>query len=75
MRFIFHDEDYEIEVIESNTVMIYLWNVEKTAVWQAAANFETTNVFVGFGFGDRKEAARNGAETILQKRTTLNKAN
>jgi len=73
LRFIFHGDDYEINVIENNTVIIYLWNVKKIKIWQAAVHFESTNMFTGYGFGRTKENALNNANNILEKRSDLDK--
>jgi len=73
LRFMFHEDDYEINVIENNTVIIYLWNVNKIKIWQAALHFESTNMFAGYGFGKTKGKALNNASNILEKRSDLDK--
>lgn len=65
LRAMFKEEEFEIDVIENNTVMIYLWNVEKERIWQAAIDFETTNIVSGYGFGRRKIDARIQAFEVL----------
>lgn len=67
LRFIFHEDEYEIQVIQKNTIVIYLWNVEKVKVWQTVANFESTEVLVGYGFGKRKNEAYDAANTLLRR--------
>ncbi|WP_449354310.1 hypothetical protein ACUL41_13880 [Virgibacillus natechei] len=61
----FHEEEFEINVIGENTVIIFLWNLDKEKVWQAVVNFETTNMKVGFGFGERKRDAITEARKVL----------
>ncbi len=73
LRFIFHEDDYEINVIENNTVIIYLWNVNKIEIWQAAHHLESANIIAGYGFGKTKENALNNASNILEKRSDLDK--
>lgn len=65
----FHTEEYEIYVGASNTVTIYLWNVEKIKVWQAAADFESTNIISCYGCGDNMGEAHMNAQKLLQLRT------
>lgn len=64
----FHEEEFEIYVGESNTVTIYLWNVEKIQVWQAAADFESTNIIACYGFGGNMLGAHMHAQKLLQLR-------
>ncbi|WP_382390224.1 hypothetical protein [Lentibacillus juripiscarius] len=65
LRAMFHEEDFEIEVLGGSTVIIYIWNVERERIWQAALGFETVNVRAGYGFGKYKHDAREAAEGIL----------
>ncbi|WP_373895378.1 hypothetical protein [Virgibacillus sp. CBA3643] len=65
LRAMFHEEEFEINVIGENTVIIFLWNLDKEKVWQAVVNFETTNMKVGFGFGERKRDAITEARKVL----------
>lgn len=73
MRFIFHANDYEINVINNNTVIIYLWNVKKIEIWQAVVQFESTNMAAGYGFGETKGNALNNASSSLEKRRAFEK--
>ncbi|UJL47311.1 hypothetical protein KFZ58_05220 [Virgibacillus sp. NKC19-16] len=67
LRAMFHEEEFEINVIGENTVIIFLWNLDKEKVWQAVVNFETTNMKIGYGFGDRKNDAIKEAEAVLEE--------
>ncbi|MBY7142742.1 hypothetical protein KFZ56_06555 [Virgibacillus sp. NKC19-3] len=67
LRAMFHEEEFEINVIEDNTVIIFIWNLNKEAIWQAVVNFETTNMKIGFGFGERKHDARIEANNVLEE--------
>src|SRR5699024_9386600 len=55
LRAIFMEEDFEIHVIESSTVILFAWNVDKASIWQAAMLFESAGVLTGYGFGKRKK--------------------
>lgn len=68
LRSIFLDEDFEIHVISEQTTIIYVWNVEKSLIWQAALSLETTNIMVGYGFGRFKKDAHHQAWEILLTR-------
>lgn len=68
LRAMFHTEDFEIVVGGANTVTVYLWNVQKVNVWQAATDFESTNIISCFGFGKSKEEAHIHAQNLLQLR-------
>ncbi|QKY68257.1 hypothetical protein Len3610_00115 [Lentibacillus sp. CBA3610] len=67
----FHEEDFEIHVVEAATVIMYLWNVDKESILQAALIFETENINTGFGFGDCKMDALDEARMILSQSTKL----
>lgn len=71
LRAMFHEEDFEIKVLENHTVVMYLWNVKKTAIWQAALTFETAEIMVGYGFGKGKKDAEKEAMKVLFKRIAL----
>ncbi|WP_106494581.1 hypothetical protein [Lentibacillus sp. Marseille-P4043] len=68
LRAMFNSEDFEIHVSGNNTVSIYLWNVERAEVWQAAMDFESTNIMTGYGYGKRKKDAEKAATKVLFKR-------
>ncbi|GAA0441192.1 hypothetical protein GCM10008983_17830 [Lentibacillus halophilus] len=51
LRAMFYEEDFEIEILLENTVIIYVWNIGKKQIWQAALEFETARIRVGYGFG------------------------
>ncbi|MEN1970201.1 hypothetical protein WMZ97_19290 [Lentibacillus sp. N15] len=74
LRAIFKEEELEIHVQGNNTVVIYLWNVKKAAVWQAALTFEMTNMMTGYGYGERKKDAEKEAQNILFKRMAMEEA-
>lgn len=61
LRSIFYTEKFEIEVLHKHTVIIYIRDIEKIHIWQAALNIEMMDIFVGYGFGRRKNQARNSA--------------
>lgn len=67
LRFIFKDYEFEIEVISNHTVIIFIWNVTKSEVWQAFAMFENTKIIAGYGFGSDKAEARLQAEGMVMK--------
>ncbi|TFJ91483.1 hypothetical protein [Lentibacillus salicampi] len=64
LRTVFHEEEFEIHVIGQGTVIMYLWNVDKAVILQAALIFETEQIETGFGFGDCKRNALNNAQAI-----------
>ncbi|MFD1360723.1 hypothetical protein [Lentibacillus salinarum] len=65
LRATFHEDDFEIHVVGGNTVIIYLWNVEKTVILQAALVFETALITTGFGFATLKRDALSRAKRML----------
>lgn len=65
LRAIFHNEDFEIEVVENHTVIIYIWNIQEMLIWRTAKLFESTNIATGYGFGDRKQDAMVNALVCL----------
>lgn len=67
LQVLFHEGDFEIHVIGNNTVILYAWNVKQEVIWQAAANFDSTNIKIGYGFGERKSDAEEEAFTVLNK--------
>lgn len=67
LRASFHENDFEIHVAGKSTVILYAWNVGKEQIWQAVADFESTNMKAGFGFGDKKAEAKAAAENVLEK--------
>lgn len=68
LRAMFHEKEYEIHVSGKNTVVLYLWNVKKIEVWQAAVDFESTNITACYGFGRIMEDAHMNAEKLLRLR-------
>lgn len=72
LRAMFHTEEFEIYVSGSNTVTIYLWNVEKIDIWQVAVDFESTNIVACYGFGESMGEAYANAHILLQRRTDGN---
>lgn len=68
LRYMFKDEQFEIHVVENNTVLMYIWNVDKKMIWQAALNFEVSGIAVGYGFEEVKYGARRQAQLRLQTR-------
>ena len=66
LRAMFHEEELEIHV-GHNIVSLYIWNVKKEAIWQAAASFDSTNIMIGYGFGVIKDDAEKAANEALQK--------
>src|SRR5699024_3827400 len=71
LRAIFMEEDFEIHVIESSTVILFAWNVDKASIWQAAMLFESAGVLMGYGFGKRKRTAYTAASAIPAKRKKM----
>ncbi|GGB57688.1 hypothetical protein GCM10011409_38970 [Lentibacillus populi] len=72
LRAMFHEEDFEIHVSGNNTVTIFLWNVNKEAVWQAALEFEMADIMTGYGFGKQKNDAEKEATKTLYRRISQN---
>lgn len=67
LRSIFYGEEFEIEVFNARAMTIYLWNVKKIDIWQAAALLESTNIQIGYGFGINKSEASSNADDMLEK--------
>lgn len=69
LRSMFHKKEFEIHVQDHRTVVLYVWDMEdeKEEIWQAAANFASTNIIVGYGFGKRKQDAKEAANEILNR--------
>jgi hypothetical protein len=67
LRSVFYGEEFEIEVLDHCTMIIFLWNVKKNDIWQAAALLESTDIKLGYGFGNVKAEAKTNAEAILEK--------
>ncbi len=65
LRAVFHEEDFEIEVLDESTVVLYVWNVERRHVWQAVLDFELASVHAGYGFGNYKWEAEERAHAVL----------
>lgn len=64
----FHEEKFEIHVLHRNTVIVYVWNVGRKQIWQAALLFESTDIITGYGFGRWKvEAIENAWDVLNQK--------
>ncbi len=64
----FYEERFEINVSGSNTVTIFVWDVPKEEIWQAAVQFESSNIKVGYGFSETKKTAAKKAWDTLFKR-------
>ncbi|MFD1040076.1 hypothetical protein ACFQ3N_17015 [Virgibacillus byunsanensis] len=71
LQAVYSDEEFEIEIMDNNTVVIYLWNIKKAAIWQAVLLFEVANIMVGYGFGDRKKDTMQKANKVLLTRMEL----
>lgn len=68
LRAMFLNYPYETQVINHETTLIYVWEVGKIPIWQAAASFESTEIMVGYGFGkNQKEAHHRAWEIILTR--------
>lgn len=67
LRAVFHEEDFEIHVSGNNTVILIAWNVKKEQIWQTVADFESTNIKVGYGFGEIKADAEKEAVKVLKQ--------
>lgn len=68
LRFYFHGKEYEIAVENNNSVCIYLWNIDRNQVYQAAMLFEHEGLSTGYGFGKDKSEAHHRAWQILFQR-------
>ncbi|SFB16777.1 hypothetical protein SAMN04488072_108180 [Lentibacillus halodurans] len=71
LRAVFQEEDFEIHVIDKDTVMMYLWNVDKASILQVALVLETEDINTGFGFGACKLEALNEAKGVLDPSPAL----
>ncbi|MFD1170951.1 hypothetical protein [Oceanobacillus picturae] len=67
LRFLFHEVNFEIHVVKRDTVVIYVWNIQQTDLWQAAVMVAVTDIEVGYGKGLGKREARKKAEQVLRK--------
>lgn len=68
LRAIFYEKEFEIHVLDHRTVVLYVWGIEdeKEDIWQAAANFTSTNIVVGYGFGKGRCDANLEANKVLK---------
>lgn len=64
----FHTKEFEIVVGAANMVTIYLWNVKKIDIWQAAVDLESTNIISCYGFGKNMGEAHIHAQNLLRQR-------
>lgn len=63
---------YHHEQIEkSEEVLFITWNMEREVIWQLALLLESSNIKVGYGFGDSKEKALKHCEASYEKRVNL----
>lgn len=67
LRFLFHEVNFEIHVVKRDTVVIYVWNIQQTDLWQAAVMVAVTDIEVGYGRGFNKREARKKADHVLRK--------
>ncbi|MCG3421164.1 hypothetical protein ACTWPF_16625 [Oceanobacillus sp. M65] len=67
LRFLFHEVNFEIHVVKQDTVVIYVWNIQQTELWQAAVMVAVTDIEVGYGKGFSKHEARKKADHVLRK--------
>jgi hypothetical protein len=65
LRAMFHEREFEIHIEDHHTAILYVWGMEKEEIWQAATNFISSKVLVGYGFGDEKNEAEEAARKIL----------
>lgn len=74
LRVMFKDYDYEIEVLGHHTVVMQIWQIDKYKIWQAALEFETTNICIGYGFAENTQQAKiNAFEHLLDRLATADK--
>ncbi|WP_100013312.1 hypothetical protein [Lentibacillus sediminis] len=64
---IFFSADVEINETDDHTVVTYIWNAGRDEIWQAVADFQTTNMRIGYGFGERKIDAKREALKKLEQ--------
>src|SRR5699024_3147489 len=66
LRFILKDEQFEINVVDNHTVIVFVWNVDKKFIFQTAVDFECASIATGYGFGKLKKEAEDEAKEKLQ---------
>lgn len=64
IRYLFHSFDFKIEVVQKDTIEVYLTNIEKTSILKIILEIINMGMFIEYGFGDTLDEARNIA---LQK--------
>ena len=69
---LFNDNRFEIKKYENGMTLFFIHKVEKIKVWQVVLNLEIDQVSVGFGFGTRKEVAK---EEALNRLTIISEMN
>lgn len=57
----FLGDRFEINESADGMTIIFIYKIEKIKVWQSVMDLEVKQVPVGFGFGDRKEYAKEEA--------------
>ncbi|HEY4601748.1 MAG TPA: hypothetical protein VIG73_10820 [Cerasibacillus sp.] len=67
LRMMFHTFDFSIQVGGKQTVTIFIKDIEKENIWQAAALFGSTNILTGYGFGTSNIEAEKEAWHIILK--------
>lgn len=67
-HFQFHQ--YE-QIDEAGMILFISWNIEREIIWQLALLLESSNVKVGYGFGQSKERARKACKETYEKRVRL----
>lgn len=71
LRMTFHEEDYEIDIYNSRTVLIYLWNIDMLRAQKMVRSFEFAQIDVGYGAGKFKKEAKELA--LLHSNVNKNK--
>lgn len=71
LRSMFYQRKFEIHVLANYTVLIFVWNINRTQVWQAALIMESENIAVGYGVAESEMDAGVQAIKKLQERLLM----
>lgn len=69
---LFHGDHFEIDEYKNGIRIIFIYGVQKIKVWQAVLYLEMDQLQVGFGFGLKKEVAREEAFNRLRIISAMN---
>lgn len=67
-----HFQFYQYEQIDQAGMISFIsWNIKKEVIWQLVLLLESSNVKVGYGFGQSKERAQKACEETYERRMRL----